>query len=287
MATFYNQATLSYNGTVRNSNIVSGEIAEVLSIAKTALDTTYNAGDTITYVISIYNTGDTPYNNVSVTDNLGRYAFTPGAATLVPLTYEDGTARYYVNGVQQGNPTVTVGDTIVFSGLTVPADSNAMILYEATANEFAPLGTGANINNTATLTAPGLVNPTSAQLQINALQDPNLTINKSVSPQVVDEDGPLTYTFVVRNTGPAAADQGGGIVINDTFNPILENLVVTLNGTQLDPTGYTYDETTGVFSTTGTTITVPAAQYSQDPVTGEWRTDAGTVELTVTGNIRT
>jgi len=37
MATFFNQATLTYNNNVINSNITSGEIQEVLSITKTAV----------------------------------------------------------------------------------------------------------------------------------------------------------------------------------------------------------------------------------------------------------
>lgn len=35
MAVFFNQATLTYNDTTTNSNIVSGEIIEVLSVSKT------------------------------------------------------------------------------------------------------------------------------------------------------------------------------------------------------------------------------------------------------------
>ena len=47
MATFYNQATLSYNDNVINSNIVTGEIVEVITATKTAVPTTYNIGDEI------------------------------------------------------------------------------------------------------------------------------------------------------------------------------------------------------------------------------------------------
>lgn len=50
MAIFYNQATLSYNDTVTNSNIVTGEITETLTVTKTALTPTYTAGDTVTYM---------------------------------------------------------------------------------------------------------------------------------------------------------------------------------------------------------------------------------------------
>ena len=41
MATFFNQATLSYSGGVVNSNITSGEIVEVLSVTKTAVGGEY------------------------------------------------------------------------------------------------------------------------------------------------------------------------------------------------------------------------------------------------------
>ena len=37
MARFTNQAQLSYNGAVVNSNIAVGEIVEVLSVSKTAV----------------------------------------------------------------------------------------------------------------------------------------------------------------------------------------------------------------------------------------------------------
>ena len=73
MATFYNQATLSYNNTTTNSNIVTGELVETLSIVKTALDSAYTSDDILAYVINIVNTGDTPYTGLTVTDDLGAY----------------------------------------------------------------------------------------------------------------------------------------------------------------------------------------------------------------------
>lgn len=285
MATFFNQATLSYNGTVRNSNIVSGEIVEVLSITKSALDTTYTSGDTVTYVMSIVNSGNTSFDGVTVTDNLGTYAF-DDTTNLTPLEYVDGSARYYVNGVLQGNPTAAqAGDTLTFSNLNVPANSNAMIIFEARTNNFAPLGAGGTINNTATLTAPGITNPATADFAVTASQEPELTISKAVSPATVEENGQLTYTFVIQNSGGTEADAGDNIVVTDTFNPILRNITVTLNGTELAPTDYTYDEGTGEFATTAGGITVPAANYTRDPATGAWSTDPGTTTLTVTGTV--
>ena len=46
MAIFTNQATLSYNNTITTSNIVTGEVLEVLSAIKNSLDTQYRYGDT-------------------------------------------------------------------------------------------------------------------------------------------------------------------------------------------------------------------------------------------------
>ena len=71
MAIFTNQATLSYNNTVTTSNIVTGEVLEVLSAIKNSLDTQYRYGDTVTYVISINNTGVTAFNNLTIKDDLG------------------------------------------------------------------------------------------------------------------------------------------------------------------------------------------------------------------------
>ena len=104
MAIFTNQATLSYRNNVVTSNVVTGTIVEVLSATKNALIDTYTVGDTVTYVISISNSGSSAMTGVNVTDDLGAYTF--GATTLVPLTYVDGSLAYYINGVLQPTPTV-------------------------------------------------------------------------------------------------------------------------------------------------------------------------------------
>ena len=103
MAVFFNQATLSYNNTVTNSNTVTGEIIETLSIVKTALDTTYTQGDTLAYAISIINTGEADYTGVTVTDDLGAYQFDE-TTQLMPLEYVENSVRLFVNGGIQPDP---------------------------------------------------------------------------------------------------------------------------------------------------------------------------------------
>lgn len=85
MASFTNFATLSYNGGTTNSNTVTGELLEALTVTKTAVVKNYAANDKITYIISIVNSGAQPVTNLTVTDNLGAYEFNSG--TVYPLAY--------------------------------------------------------------------------------------------------------------------------------------------------------------------------------------------------------
>ena len=83
MAQFSNQAILSYLGGTTESNIVTGELLDVLSAAKTAVYGTYGTDDKVTYVISLVNTGNTELTGITVSDDLGGYAV--GATTVYPL----------------------------------------------------------------------------------------------------------------------------------------------------------------------------------------------------------
>lgn len=283
MAQFTNQAQLSYGDSFINSNIATGEILEVLSAAKTAVRDTYAQDDTVTYMISIVNAGVTAFTGLTLTDNLGAYAF--GGDTLTPLTYVAGTVKYYSNGTLQPTPAVTAGPPLVISGLTVPANGNAVIVYEATVNRYAPLTLESEIQNTAVLSGTGVTSVTVTET-INAVSEPLLSISKSVSPVPVTENGILTYTFLIQNNGNAPADADTAIVITDLFNPILSNLTVSFNGAVwTEGTNYTYDETTGTFATVAGQVTVPAATFSQDVTTGAWNVTPGVGTLVVSGTV--
>ena len=283
MATFFNQATLSYSGGTVNSNVTTGELVEVLSATKTAVVDEYSAGSEVTYVVNIINSGTIPFTGINVSDNLGEYTF--GAESRTPLDYIEDSVKLFVNGVLQPAPTVTVGPPLTFSGITVPAEGNATLIYAARANAFAdPTSTG-SIENTATVNGGGIT-PITANETIFAETEPQLNITKSLCPTTVTENGQLTYTFVIQNTGNSPAEATDNVVITDTFDPVLSNISVTYNGTTwTEPANYTYDETTGLFTTTAGSITVPAATYTQDPVTGNWLVDPGVATITVTGTV--
>ena len=283
MATFYNQAVLSYNGNTTTSNITTGELLEVLSATKTAVVDEYTANDAVTYVISIINSGATAFTGLTVTDNLGAYEF--GTITLVPLTHSEGSVLYYENGVLQPTPTVTATTPLTITGINVPAGGNATIIYEARVNGTAPLDVAGTITNTAVISGNGIT-PVTVEETINADIAPTLTISKAISPSTVTENGRITYTFVIQNSGNAEATATDNVVVTDTFNPVLTGLTVTFDGAAwTEGVNYTYDEATGNFATVAGQITVPAATYTQDPTTGNRITTPGVSVLTVSGTI--
>lgn len=284
MAIFYNQATLSYNDNVINSNIVSGEIVDVLDADKTAIPTSYTPDDEITYIISIVNSGTTAFTGLTITDNLGEYAF--GTGTLVPLTFVEGSLRYFVNGVLQDTLTVTDEQPLVITGVDVPAVGNTIIVYRARANQFAPIEIESVITNTAVISGNGLTEPLSITSTINSSAELNLTITKAINPETVAENGELTYTFTIQNTGAVPAAVSDNLILTDTFDPVLDISSVNFNGTAwTEGINYTYNETTGEFATIPGQITVPKADYTQDPTTGSWIVTPGVSVLRVTGTI--
>lgn len=283
MARFTNQAQLRYGNAIANSNIAVGEILEVLSATKTVVRKNYGRNDTITYLVSVINAGNTAFTGLTLTDNLGAYVY--NTQTLVPLRYIDGTVKYYSNGTLQAAPAVTAGPPLVISGLTVPANGSILIAYETDVNEYAPLDVEAEIVNTATIRGTGIT-PVTVQETVSAGSEPILTITKSISPVPVTENGTLTYTFLIQNTGNVAVEEAAASVVTDQFNPILSNLTVTFNGTAwAETTNYIYNEDTGLFSTVPGQITVPAATFAQDELTGAWNVTPGVSTLVITGTI--
>ena len=179
MAIFSNQATLTYTGGSTSSNIVTGEIFEVLDITKQAVNEAYRAGDTVTYVVTLVNSGATALNGLTLTDDLGAYPF--GLGMLVPASYVAGSVLYYVNGVQAPDPTVSAGPPLVMQNISVPAGGNAVIIYSVRLNELAPITTGGTVTNTASASGAGLTEPIEAVETITVIDETALSIFKDES----------------------------------------------------------------------------------------------------------
>lgn len=283
MATFTNQATLIYNGQSTSSNVTTGELLTGLTLTKTAITDTYRADGRVGYIVTIANAGGA-VTGATLTDDLG--AYTVGTATVYPLTYVDGSLLYYQNGAAAVGAVGAGGPPLVITGIDIPAGGNVQLIYEAATNEFTPNAQGSTIVNTATLTGGGIAEPVSDTATVNAREDVALTIAKAICPTVVNDDGTLTYTFIIQNAGNTPVLATDNLVVQDTFNPILNPITVTLDGNALaEGRDYTYDATTGEFATTEGTVTVPAAAYNQDPTTGVYSLTPGVAVITVTGTV--
>ena len=283
MATFTNQATLIFNGQSTSSNVTTGEIITGLTLTKTAISSTYKKDGRVSYIVTVSNAG-AAVTNATLTDNLGEYEV--GALTVYPLTYVTGSLLYYQNGTLATGATAVGGPPLVITGIDIPAGGNVQLIYEVETNEYTPNALGSTVLNVATLTDYGAGEALSDTATVNADADVALNIAKAICPTVVSDDGTLTYTFIIQNAGNTAVVATDDLVVRDTFNPILNPITVTLNGTVLtEGTDYTYDPTTGEFATLPGVITVPAATYAQDPTTGVYSTTPGVAVLTIAGTV--
>ena len=283
MATFTNQATLIFNGQSTSSNVTTGELLVGLTLTKTPIIDEYAKDGSVSYIITIANAG-TAVTNATLTDDLG--AYTVGATTVYPLSYVTGSLLFYQNGSLAAGSVAAGGPPLVITGIDIPAGGNVQLIYEAQTNEYTPNALGSSIVNTVTLSSGGITEPLTDTATVTAKEEVALTIAKAICPSVVSDNGTLTYTFIIQNAGNTAVVATDNLVVQDTFNPILDPISVTFNGAPwTEATEYTYDETTGQFATIPGSITVPAATYTQDPVTGVYSTAPGVAVITVTGTV--
>lgn len=280
MATFTNQALLTYS---RNrtalSNFANGNISDPFVMTKRAVNNDYVSNDDVTYVVTITNLSTAPLTNLTFTDNLGAYPYGPVPITLYPLTFV-GPVLYYVNGVPHPNivPTQTT-PTLILTIPSVPALGNATLVYEVNVNQYAPLGVQDTIINTAKITELAGINATAT---IVTEDIPQLAITKNISPNPIIDNQTATYTFIIENYGNTASTD---VVLTDTFNPILSNVTVSVDGNpKVLNTDYTYNVGTGVLATIAGRLTVPAGTITQDS-NGVVKVTPGSINLVVTGTV--
>lgn len=280
MASFTNQATLRYQGNEIRSNIVTGEMVLDLRVSKSSVESAYSPGGRISYLVSLVNNSTSELDGLTLTDNLG--AISMNEQTLYPLTYVAGSAKMFVNGVQQ-QPSVTAGPPLQFVGINLPANGNAVIIYDADVTEYAQPTAGGSIENTVTLGGTALVEEISAVWTLPVAEQPKLEIWKEIAPSSLQPGEVLRYQFTLRNSGNVAADTT--LVLADVFQPALQGLTVLLDGEALTViTDYTYDTVTGAFQTVAGVLSIAAAESTQT-ADGAWQTTPSEQVLTVTGTV--
>ena len=196
--------------------IISLLVTPSVEITKTATITdsdgsgTTTVGDIITYTITVSNTGDTPLNDITITDIL---------SGLETGTLSLSTSLTHVSSsLGSASDTLAIGE---FSTFTVTFTVNEDAYYfggtrnAASVEASAPVVTGGSA--TVTDTSDNVDHP---------IEDPSIEVTKTVSETDVDADGEvsvgdiLVYTVTVENTGNVTLRS---IFLVDTFTDLASN----------------------------------------------------------------
>jgi uncharacterized repeat protein (TIGR01451 family) len=152
-----------------------------LDISNTVNPTSISAPGTLTYTITVENTGNVDLSGVVVTDNLG------------------------------GTVTLTSGDT----SNTGVLDADETWIYGSTyAADQDDINAGTSLVNTASVVTSQLPTAKTAAATTTITQSPSLTISNVVSPTSISGPGTLTYTITVENTGNVDLT---GVVVTDNL----------------------------------------------------------------------
>jgi len=191
-----------------------------LALSKSVNDSTPNAGDVISYTLTLQNTSSNPAGGVVVTDPLP-----PG------LTF---------SGVMSINPGGSYSGGTWAVGTVLPL-STVTLTIEARVNN----GTGGTtIINTASITSTDRPDPDpsdnsdSVSIRVEAA---DLSLTKAVdilSPNINDT---IRFTLTLRNNGPDTATTGGTLQVSDLLPSTL-----TFTAPATASSG-TYDNSTGIW----------------------------------------
>ncbi|WP_461612151.1 SdrD B-like domain-containing protein [Clostridium sp. Marseille-QA1073] len=204
-----------------------------ISVAKTASPNSVAPGAVLTYTIVVANAGPSDAQNVVLTDSIPSSIIGPEFSTNGGATFSSWPGSLNIG--------------------TLPAGQTRTILIRGTVS---PSATGV-IANTATVTSstpdpnPGNNTSTVDVEVIPVVGEADVSIVKTVIPNPVMPGGVLTYTLVVSNAGPNAAEN---VVLTDNIPPSIIGPEFSVDG------GVTFNPWTGSLSIgtlpTGTSRTI-------------------------------
>jgi len=194
-------------GATSTANSVLSIGRPVLTVTKAASVATAQAGDSVTYTVSVANIGATPAYDLILSDAIPADLFAAGGSPVLTGVTLDGTP------VGSGFTFVNASDPVSLTAadsLPIPAGSTLAATYRVTV----PAGIAAGRTETNTVTAssyrslPGggaSFSGPSASAAVRTLA-PVLSVSKALtSSPWLQRNGTATYRVTVRNTGTAAA----------------------------------------------------------------------------------
>ena len=259
--TMSNQATATYTfaGSTEELTEISNENQVILrnetgiSITKTSDTNTFLPGQTITYYVSITNTGSLYFTGVRITDDLTGTGY---------LTYVPNSARLFINGQWLAAEVVSTNPLVATLSPLSPSGSY-LLMYQATVSSSIPAtvdtlsnsveGIGYTWNSTVT---------GNSTYTLTRSTSGDLTIIKTSSESTVSVGQVFNYTLTLSNTSDTIA------TLSSLEDQLPEGFTITSismrigsgSTTTLASTDYTVDSTNllTIPSSTGPVLTVPA-----------------------------
>lgn len=276
-----NRAQITYDGGCGSEPgvVLSNETTTVLvdrytlAVTKTALLDSVRDGGTAAYVLQLSNTGSGTLYNPAVFDNLG------SDTEEKPLSYIDGSAMFYVNGVPSAGGVSLDEDGVTFSS-AVPLEQgdSLLVIYAADVDaEECIVNTALATANSGSAEGAEISDTDSAEVCVESCA--NISVFKTADKDTVVEGDTLTYTFTLMNTGSGEATSIGFV---DSLPPQFS----------VNTVSYTTDSGTSVIPpedysiTEPNTLTIPAPDSSLViSVPAADSMGPGMVTITVTGTI--
>lgn len=286
----YNTASLTFQyGSQKgyvSSNVAVTTLQDLLTASKSSLGDSYSQNSEISFIISINNNNTDTIKNIKVQEDLGTYCLGQEIcdASFTPLSYV-GPSLLYIGGTFSSNiePRISNGK-LIFEIQSIPARSNALIFYKTITNNFSPLTSGSQITTTATISSENTSNILTASTSITVKDEADIRIIKNMNPNPILSGEKITYNFSLYNYGNTEATN---VTLNDTFAPAPNAVNVYLNSQELSPSDFSYANGTLTIPSynSDTSISIPAANFIQDTITGLISIEPGITSIMVTGQI--
>lgn len=265
------------------SNTANIVLEDTLSISKSCLMNDYFLADNIVYSVSITNNSALPISKVRIKENLGTYKINTGSVSVTPLSYAN-SFEYYINGVRQitADPKI-YSDKIIFDAGTIPPISTALLFYTVKVTDKAPLKSKSFIENKTFITSSLSEKSFEASHTINVRDSAEIRIIKQIRTSKIISDGGIGYGLLIYNYGNTDATN---VAIKDNLISEISAIKITVNSRQLDFGDFSYRSGTLQIPSYGTetAISVPAATFSQDEVSGRVNVTPGYTEIAVEGH---
>ena len=224
-----------------------------LVAAKSVSPAQAQPGDTLQYMITVTNTGDSLAGNASITDTL------PAELAILPGTLASS------NG---GNFGVS-GQVITWTG-GVNNGSQLILSFDAVLTDTAPVGT---ITNTALVTGTGMLMMPAAAFDV-VIDPPVLALTKTVNINDARPGDSLAYGILLQNSGGSSANN---MVMTDNLPAELSYISNTLTITG----GGSYGISGNVITWTGSLTESESVMLQFSALITDSLVDSGTITNTV------